>query len=113
MNRDIKFIEVLKKYTYRELQIYFTNALLDNGIDTGIIDRLMSHKTKKSFIYELFIILDEATNNEADKYNRQKIITEFGNSIDFEFNFVDDDKMLDHIYKNFNDYNKVHSIDEE
>ncbi|WP_060825115.1 hypothetical protein [Sulfurospirillum cavolei] len=111
IDRDLKFIQVLKQHPIGELSWFFRRSLQENGINSGIIDRLMVCKQKYDFLYELYKILDEATNG-CNKNNRQKIIKEFGNYINFEFNFTDDSKMIHNIFLNFKDYNKVCNIDD-
>lgn len=110
IGRDLQFIKALKRQEIGNLTYDFRVVLQNNGINSGIIDRLMILEKKYDFLYELYKILNEATSG-FHKENRQKIINEFSKTIDFEFNFIDDDKMLKEIFDNFEEYNEICVID--
>ncbi|WP_333804989.1 hypothetical protein [Sulfurospirillum sp.] len=111
ISRDLKFIQVLKQYSIGELSWFFRRSLQNNGVNSGIIDRLMVYTKKYDFLYELYIILDEATTKSSHQKDRQKTIKEFGANINFEFNFIDDNTMVKNIFDNFEDYNVICNID--
>lgn len=111
-DRDLEIIKSIKKYSVYELSHFFIISLQMHGVNSGIIDRLMTLNKRCDFLYELYKILDEATRG-TNQENRQNIINDFCKKIDFEFNFINDYMILRKIFDNCKKYNEIHNIESD
>lgn len=111
-DRDLEIIKSIKKYPVYELSHFFIISLQMHGVNSGIIDRLMTLNKRCDFLYELYKILDEATRG-TNQENRQNIINDFCKKIDFEFNFINDYMILRKIFDNCKKYNEIHNIESD
>jgi len=109
--RELEIIKAIKRNSIGHLTHSFIVSLQNNGVNSGIIDKLMAYNKKYDFIYELYKILDESSNSGPYQEDRQNTIKEFNKKIKFKLNFKDDYKIVHNIFNKFKQYNEIFQVD--